>query len=793
MNNINGVLEEKNKCFGCRACVNICPVNAISMQEDEEGFFYPVVNTEKCTNCGLCKKSCPSLNKSDVYNENTKEPECYALMADDETRLVSSSGGAFSLFADWILEQGGYVCGVAFVEQKVQHIIINNKDDMYKLRGSKYVQSDTNTVYKEIKTLLIQNKLVLFTGTPCQVAGLNTYLGKKYDNLYTIDLICHGVPPQKVFDMYLDETLQKDDIFEHANFRDKKAGWTVYLTTTTTTGKRYYADSLHNDMYLQAFLNNMCLRPSCGTCPYTSTQREADITIGDFWAIERFDKSLNDNKGTSVVLLNNTKGQDILRKIQDKISVCTKVPIEYASWYNITLKQPLKQHTNRKAFFRLMQEGKSLKEIVGYCNNNQYDCGILNFWTFKNVGGVLNAFALQKIIEKLGYSNALINYQWPESRILYENSFVQQFANRYLNITEGYYSKSDLKKTNSLFNTFIFGSDCIWCDKWFLDGTFFGDFVNIDKKKISYAPSFGHDCYNNPALYNIKYYLQKFDELSVREEQGVKILENEFNMQATQVLDPTLLLDKNEYEKIIENIDLEIKKPVFSYGINMLGKYAQNRVSLERIFKDNLVYCEQKDIDNIKIEGWLYLINESKLVITSSFHALCFALIFNKEFYIIIEEYLDDSRFYNLLSKLNLTDRIFKNSNDFENNYRNCSPIDWDKVNAILAKEKERSLKWLKDALDAPKDLSKINPADAIIQSLNNKILDIQAESARKVSVEGLQNVLDYDKNYRKYVKYKILKKFVFGKTRDRYNNKQNIYYEKIKSARRIKRGIAGA
>ena len=134
MNNINCVLEEKANCVGCRACLNICPSKAIIMKEDEEGFFYPVVDSEKCTNCGLCKKACPSLNKSEVYNENTLNPDCYAVMADDETRLVSSSGGAFTLIANKIFEMGGYVCGAAFVGQKVQHIIINNKEDLYKLK-----------------------------------------------------------------------------------------------------------------------------------------------------------------------------------------------------------------------------------------------------------------------------------------------------------------------------------------------------------------------------------------------------------------------------------------------------------------------------------------------------------------------------------------------------------------------------------------------------------------------------------------------------------------------------------
>ena len=437
MNNINCVLEQKNNCCGCRACANICPVSAITMQEDEEGFFYPVINEDKCTNCGLCKKVCPSLNKSEVFHENTLKPDCYAVMADDETRLVSSSGGAFSLIANWILEQGGYVCGVAFVGQKVQHIIIDNKDDLHKLRGSKYVQSDTNTVYSQIKDLLKNEEIVLFTGTPCQVAGLNTFLGKKYDNLYTVDLLCHGVPPQKVFDKYLEETMQPDDEFAHTSFRNKVEGWGVYMTTT---GKKYNGGATITDSYLQAFIKNMCLRPSCGTCAYTTTQRESDITIGDFWAIERFDKKLNDNKGTSVILLNSKKGKQMLNEFKNEFQVCRKVPLDYASYYNITLKTPLAQHTNRKAFFRMLKNGYALKDITKYCLKNKYDCMIMNLWPFKNFGGVLNAYALQTALKQLGYTSQLINYQFETWRLEFKDSFVEHFANKYLNFTKPYYN-----------------------------------------------------------------------------------------------------------------------------------------------------------------------------------------------------------------------------------------------------------------------------------------------------------------------------------------------------------------
>ena len=195
MNNTIGQVGH-TECTGCGACYNKCPKDAIRMEYDTEGFLFPIIDENKCVNCGLCLQSCAVRNSQ---YKNEKEPECYAMWASDEIRAVSSSGGMFTILANYILEQDGYVCGAAYTEgyTAVEHIIIHEKDDLTKLRGSKYVQSNTKRVYREIQQLLDENNLVLFTGCPCQVAGLYAYLGKYYDKLYTADLVCHGVPSPK--------------------------------------------------------------------------------------------------------------------------------------------------------------------------------------------------------------------------------------------------------------------------------------------------------------------------------------------------------------------------------------------------------------------------------------------------------------------------------------------------------------------------------------------------------------------------------------------------------------------
>ncbi len=789
MNNIDCVTDPKNKCFGCRACFNICPAKAIIMQEDEEGFFYPIVNKEKCTNCGLCKKACPSLNKSEVYGHNSKNPDCYAVMANDETRAVSSSGGAFTLIANEIFEQGGVVCGVAYVGRKVQHIIIDNPDDMYKLRGSKYVQSDTNTVYSQIKDILKTGRKVLFTGTPCQVAGLYSYLNKDYDNLVTVDLLCHGVPPQKVFDKYLEETIG-DEKFLNADFRDKKQGWTVYLTVKTN--KKEYYGCQKTDNYLNAFLKNMCLRPSCSTCPFTSTQREADITIGDFWKVERYNKNLNDSKGTSLILLNNKKSQKLFNTINNNFKVVKKVPIEYAKYYNITLYTPLKQHTNRRAFFRLFNSDKTLREIVDYCNKNKYDALIMNFWPYPNIGGVLVAWTLQKFLNKIGMTSALVNYQNYHWSLIYPNSISERFANKYLITTDKCLTYEDLSLLNDLSDTFILGSDCIW-GKWSssidLRNIFMGNYILHNKKRVSYAPSFGDSTYkgDDEEKQINKYWLSRFDRISVREKSGVDILKNDFNLESTLVLDPTLLLDKEEYDKLIRNSTYDKKDYIFNYSIGIKEDDTAYKAFMDKIDGENIFALAQEELKDIDVEDWLYLIKNSKLLVTNSYHACCFAIKFNIPFYIFSPYGLDTSRFDSLLGMLNLENRILRNADDVDKIQNIFEPIDWERVNSIIKKEAERSIKWLKDALEEPKDLSKVTPADAMIQSLNNRLLSLEASM---ISIEDYYNLKHYKKIYFKYLKYKILKNFVSGSTRERYKNKQKIYHEKVRKVRNIKRGI---
>ena len=313
-------LINKKDCCGCFACYNICPKECISMLKDSEGFSYPQIDSKKCIECNLCEKVCPIINR---YVEGEDKLEgYYGYINDDNIRLGSSSGGIFSAIADYVIENKGIVIGASFDDNfAVKHSIIESKRDLWKLRGSKYVQSEINDIFKCVRDFLDDNRLVLFTGTPCQVAGLKKYLQKKYDNLYTVDILCHGVPSPKVWSKYINEKEKEygSKIFK-INFRNKDEGWNNFSLKINFENGAIYKNNIKNDLYLKFFLNHLSLRPSCHSCKFKSLNRASDLTIGDAWGIDKIDSSINSYNGVSLVIVHSEKGERLIkiRKIADK-------------------------------------------------------------------------------------------------------------------------------------------------------------------------------------------------------------------------------------------------------------------------------------------------------------------------------------------------------------------------------------------------------------------------------------------------------------------------------------------
>lgn len=364
---------EKRKCSGCMACYNICPKKAILIDE-KDGFFYPKIQNEICINCGLCKIVCPVLKKEneekDKYkskkeNDTNNLLEVYACKnSDEKIRMKSSSGGVFTLLAEYILEQDGVIFGAKFNESlEVVHDYIEQIEDIDKFRGSKYLQSKMGNTYIKVKEFLDIGRKVLFTGTPCQIEGLLSYLRKDYDNLYTQDIICHGVPSPKVWRKYLEYKKEKNGEYpKKVNFRKKDIlGWSKYQVSYTYSNKE---ENIHHDddSYMKLFLRNFDLRKSCYECSFKEIYRKSDITIADFWGINEVNDKFNDEKGISAILIHSLKGRELFNKIKDKIEY-TKANINDIIKHNSCICISTKYNEKREEFFEDLEK-KDFEYII---------------------------------------------------------------------------------------------------------------------------------------------------------------------------------------------------------------------------------------------------------------------------------------------------------------------------------------------------------------------------------------------------------------------------------------------
>jgi coenzyme F420-reducing hydrogenase beta subunit len=361
LRNLNMELyKNKEDCCGCSACKSICPKSAISMQPDEEGFLYPVVDGNLCINCGLCKNVCAFQNG---YNteQNFKEPLVYAVRHKDINEVLTSRSGAmFIAISDYVLQNSGVVYGVGYTDHfRVVHKRAVTKQERNEFKGSKYVQSDINETFKLIKNDLQNGLMVLFSGTPCQTAGLYSYIrNENVERLFVCDIICYGTPSPYIWRDYLHyiENKYKDSIIK-VDFRDKEFGW--------ASGKESFVlkktdKKITKDIYNQLFGATVMLRSSCGICKYANFQRPSDITIGDYWGWEKISSSINtDNKGVSVVLINNQKGLDLFDKIKNdiiyiesEVSKCIQPRLQYPT--EISSKRQLCGNDYKKYGFKFI-------------------------------------------------------------------------------------------------------------------------------------------------------------------------------------------------------------------------------------------------------------------------------------------------------------------------------------------------------------------------------------------------------------------------------------------------------
>lgn len=354
-------ITDKSQCCGCSACAQRCPKQCIVMQEDVEGFLYPKVDESKCIDCRLCEKVCPVINQ---YNDREPLAVYAAKNNDDNVRMQSSSGGLFTLLAERTIEQGGVVFGARWDEEwNVRHDSVEQKENIAKFRSSKYLQSVIGDSYIRAEKYLKQGRLVMFTGTPCQIAGLKHFLRKDYDNLLAVEVICHSVPSPGVWQQYLSEKLQsiglhKTDI-QHISFRDKSTGWKTYSFLIIDKYGNEYRELSGNNAFMRGFLTDLYTRPSCHVCPAKHLRSGSDITLGDWWGIDSIMSEIDDDNGVSAITANTEKGYAALEKIGVQLY---SLPFVELVKYNPAIVKSALVSKKSAVFFKA--DGKTVEEKI---------------------------------------------------------------------------------------------------------------------------------------------------------------------------------------------------------------------------------------------------------------------------------------------------------------------------------------------------------------------------------------------------------------------------------------------
>lgn len=388
-------IENLNNCSGCHACYSICPKSAIAMNANHEGFLYPQIDKTRCVDCGLCGKVCPIFEP--LKNKNVITNSYAAINKNEKNRMESSSGGIFTAIAEIIIDEGGVVFGAKFSDDySVVHSWTETKEGLSDFRGSKYVQSVIGTTYKECKSFLENGRKVLFTGTPCQIQGLKKYLKNKYEDLLCMDVICHGVPSNKIWQKYVDHILQKtgklrSDVVK-ISFRRKDDGWKKFsLSFSFKNGSEYMENQLKG-WWMLTFNKNIMMRNSCYECCAKGNQIVSDFTVGDFWGIEAYLNDFDDC-GTSIIYVNTEKGLQYLKSLKDKLRI-TLINNYDAERYNTQLIKSIPINKKRELFFQVCLSNGFTDAYKKYVEPKPY----LKVYKFirRCVGKILRTIGIRK-------------------------------------------------------------------------------------------------------------------------------------------------------------------------------------------------------------------------------------------------------------------------------------------------------------------------------------------------------------------------------------------------------------
>jgi formate hydrogenlyase subunit 6/NADH:ubiquinone oxidoreductase subunit I len=764
----------KERCTGCGACANLCPQKAISMKADLEGFLSPVIDKSCCTNCGLCVQVCP-CNRLFLTNDVLN---VYAFASNDSVRSNSSSGGLFNLAAEWIISHGGVVCGAEYSAdfKSVSHIVIERTVDLLPLQKSKYVQSDTGLTFRGIRDALQAGRYALFCGTPCQIAGLRNYCAVtkiNADKLFALDVICHGTPSQLVWQTFLAETTEKarseiaskllgraiiSSAIVNADMRSKYKGWMTNLELElelelddgTKINHIIRGEKHRNFSWWYVFLRlNVIQRESCYNCAYANLKRQGDLTIGDFWGVDKYIDGINDKKGLTLVLANNVHGEWLLREV----CLGSKKPIvNYRLPDNIVSQLARMQKGLNGGWLRPEGRGEWFDKMnsMGFyhayeyfynLNNNatlsakkefRFDIGIVGWYYSGNLGDVLTNWALNYFLRSLGQRVLFIQDPYvPESKYSFFQKQNAEFVKKYYNISS-YRTLDQLGEMNGICDKFLVSGGQIWRWQWFKKRRGFYDlgFAADNHIRTSITPSLGVDTYDLPpeeydsdTFINCRANIQKFNKIFVREENGVKILNSTFGVTAQQILDPIFFVGKAAYETVANVSKKNVTGDyLFAYFLNPSKATAKSVKDTAKLLGVELIYFvpprnEKQDVHNKKmaivtdsgispvdggLQDWIKLISNCKYVVTDSFHCSCLSVIFQKPFVCVSPKQETNGRFnflYDIKLETNLlTQEEINNSESIAKKLTLL--IDWTNIVSQISERVERDIVHVKKILN---------------------------------------------------------------------------------------------
>lgn len=753
-------LEGKfTSCTGCGACSNICPTDAIRLEENEKGFLISQIDEQKCINCNRCADICPQLH---LKKRNPESNNFYGVYADEKTRNNSSSGGAFRIFAEKIIDIGGVVVGAAIsIDNAVLHEIITTKKELLRLQKSKYVQSNTGKTFRMIKEYLENKTPVLFSGCPCQVAGLYAYLNKEYSDLYTIDILCSGVPSAKMLRDYFNESMHGSKVVFY-DFCSKVNGWdgknlTVVLENGAQLNTKIFGD-IRNNSYEEAFHNTLSQNTVCEKCFYRTASRQGDITIGDFWGVENYFPDIDYKNGVSVIFVNNEKGIKLFGMSKKSMAWVAKTSIKAIEKYNPL--EPNQVNPITKERFNLLYPSHNFTESVEQSLYNKYDIGLVGNYNGLNYGAELCYWALYRYLTDNHISVLMIGPPATAPYFPLKGAVPSLFANNpypSYALSDIYDSKKEMVELNLKCKSFIVGSDQVFnYDMYNSMGKIYTlDWVQDNHPKIAYGASFGYNYFTGKEYdrAEMMYGLQKFDYISTREGSGIYLLKDIFGVNIEEkkvdsVLDPVFLIDKTVYKKTFVSEHSQDSRYLFVYILDSTSEKERELKKCSRKLDIDLRIIVDADINNKKqfqnidmqigasIEEWLSGIFYSEYVITDSFHGMCFAIIFNKPFLVIVNHARGAERFDALLSKLGLLERKIEGISEKQPiDDLLLKPIDYEKVNQIIDAEIDRSETWLFDVLKlSSRKLKSFSTAD---------ILKNELQGFDKAEVDKLQKEIN--------------------------------------------------